>query len=158
MNKELRALSLVLFITSVLLLLAVASEARAQTVHVCEKGGKRIWTDRPCAEIGAETKQIRKPESFTPLSGGGGLTPGERMLMQQYRARDQAAQVQWDAERANDRQQAMRQAAQSQARCNQLNSEKNSIVIQQRQNSTQWLNDRRRAIDDEMYRLRCETL
>jgi hypothetical protein len=139
-------------------LFLLASVVSAQDIHVCMKDGKKIMTDQPCERIGAVTKQIRTPDSFRPLTVIGGVTPGERQLMQQYKARDAAENALWEADRARDREAARQQAAANQRRCDQLNAEKNNIVVQLRQNSTQWLNDRHRAVNDEMYRLNCQTL
>lgn len=133
--------------------------AVAQDIHVCVKDGREFMADRPCDVFGARTKQIRTPESFKPLSViGGGLTSGERRMMQEYKARDDARDREYEAQRLVDRQAAQQADARNSAECRRLDAEKKRIIEQQRQYSTQWLTDRHREINDEMYRRRCKTL
>ncbi|MBW7902274.1 MAG: hypothetical protein H3C26_12385 [Rhodocyclaceae bacterium] len=140
--------------------LAGVSPAVAQDIiYVCVKDGRELMTDRPCEVLGATTKRIRTPESFTPLSViGGGLTTGERRMLREYEARNDALDREHEARRLADREAANRADALNVAECRRLDAVKKSIVNQQRQHSTQWLTDRHREINDEMYRRRCKTL
>lgn len=153
-----KVIATLLACASLLVLVFGVQAVFAQDIHVCRKDGKQIMTDRPCADLGAETKTIRKPESFRPLSGGGGLTDAERRMAEQYRQRDEIENQQRQAQIAQHRERASLDEAQNKAVCQNLDQEKNRIVAALRQNSTQWLNDRHRAVNDEMYRRRCETL
>lgn len=139
-------------------LFLLASVASAQTVHVCQKDGRKIMTDSPCDRIGAETMQIRTQDSFRPLTVITGISPRERQTLNQYKARDAVNNAQWEADRRADREAARQQEAAKNSNCARLNAEKNSIVAQLRQNSTQWLNDRHRTVNDEIGRMGCSML
>lgn len=140
--------------------LAGALPAAAQDIiYVCVKDGRELMTDRPCEVLGATTKRIRTPESFKPLSViGGGLTTGERRMLRDYEARNDALDRDHEARKLADREAANRADALNVAECRRLDAEKKRVIERQRQFSTQGLTDRHREINDEMYRRRCKTL
>lgn len=129
--------------------------ATAQTIHVCQKDGKQIMTDQTCDKIGAETKAVRPPASFEPLNTYIGVTETERQRLAEIKARHEAAEQQWQAQRDTARIKSQAATANKDATCKGLVAEKDQVVAALRHNSTQFLNDRHRRINDEIYRLNC---
>ena len=133
--------------------------AHAQSVYYCKDGaGRQIVTDQPCSVHGSSTVQVRQPNSYVPLSGGGGLTDAERNTAAQYKQRDALEDASIQVQRQQARQVVNQQAVQNDARCRQLENDRVSIKNQQRQNSTDWLSERLRLVNDEIYRLNCKTM
>lgn len=83
-NSLFKAIAVLLAAASLVLLVLGVQVAFAVGVRVCEKDGGPAMTGLACPDIGTGMKATRPPESFLPLSGGNGLTAGERPLMAQY--------------------------------------------------------------------------
>lgn len=142
----------------ILACLLFSTVVNAQTIYVCDKAGKRIMSDQPCDKLGATINHIRTPESYAPLTTVVGLTPGQQQKSNEIKFRHDQNEAKWKAEREASRRATERADAENSVICNRLNTEKINIVSQLRQNSTQWLNDRHRQVNDEMYQRRCKTL
>ena len=138
-----------------LIALSLPFLADAQVFYHCSQGGRKLVSDRPCEEQGAkETKRVNA-EDMTPLSTADGLSKEERRkgdaVSNRLERESQKRQAERDRSRAFDAQ----AREQNRGRCNNLYKEKESIVNQQRSMSNDWLNERHRKVNDEIYRLKC---
>jgi len=134
------------------------SEALAQTVYYCSQSGKRIITDTPCEKMGMNTKRIRDSSDFQGRTGLGGLTDGEKRMAAEAKQQDQVREAEWQQNKMAEAAEREHSERINDSVCRNLDAEKKQVVAQLRANSTQWLNDRHRKINDEMYRRRCKTL
>lgn len=150
-----------LAILAVILSLASFS-ANADAIYYCNKNGKKIVTDRPCEDLGAQEKKRINPEDLPPLSTSRGLTANQieqsKQIDQRYHQQSQID----DQQRQIKQQAAQSQKANNKAVCVSLDRQKQSIISAQRAPNSGAMHDyyreQRRKIDDEIYRLGCETM
>jgi len=130
----------------------------ADSFFYCTKNGKKIVTDRPCAELGAQQTKRVESENMPALNTVRGLTQGDLNESQAIDARNEQDYQSRQARRQE--QQAL--ASENKAVCKSLQQEKDSITAAQRMpNTMQSLNyyrERLLEVNNELYRLRCETL
>lgn len=144
------------------ILILASLTAHADAIYYCNKNGKKIVTDRPCEEFGAQEKRRINPQDLPPLSTSQGLRPDQIEQARQIDQRNQQqAQIDEQQRQAMQRQAQAQQGQKSQI-CASLESHKQSLIAAQRMpNSMQTLNYYReelRKVNDELYARRCETL
>jgi len=134
----------------------------ADVIYYCTKDGKKLVTDKPCQELGAQEKKRVNAEDLRPLNTTRGLTQGDLNRSQEIDDRlDRRNQA--DAENREERRaQAQVEQAQGKAACSGLEQEKKNIVVAQRSplssQAQDYYRERLRWVNDELYRLNCETL
>lgn len=123
--------------------------------YYCNKGGKKLVSDRPCEEQGAKlTKKVR-PEELYPISSGGSLSESARARVNQIdnRLRNEEYQHQQRMQAAAENYGWQQQNKKN--TCDELYREKERIVSWQRQHSTPWLTERHHQINNRIYENEC---
>ena len=133
----------------------VGSASAQSAFYYCNKGGKKLVSDRPCEEQGAKlTKKVR-PEELYPISSGGSLSESARARVNQIdnRLRNEEYQHQQRMQAAAENYGWQQQNKKN--TCDEPYREKEWVVSQQRQHSTPWLNERHRQINNRIYENGC---
>ena len=129
-----------------------AAALSQSTFYHCAKGGEKIISDQPCAELGAkETKRV-EAKDLTPLNTVQGVSQEEkRQPVPKTRVQQVADTSQQQG--SNPASRAKDQGRERQ--CADLLSKKDDIVALQRQRNSEQLEESHRKVNDEIYRLEC---
>lgn len=134
----------------------VVSAASAQSAfYYCNKGGRKLVSDRPCEEQGAELTKKVSPEELYPISSGGGLSENDRKRVKQINDRLRNEESQHQKRMQKSVENHVRQEHDKERICGKLNKQKEKIISQQRIRSTSQLNNRHKAIDNKLYEYGC---
>ncbi len=134
----------------------VADAASGQSAfYYCNKGGKKLVSDRPCEEQGAKlTKKVR-PEELYPISSGGSLSENGRERVKQIDDRLRNEESQYQKRMQKSVENHARQQHDKERICGKLNKQKERIISRQRIHSTPQLNNRHKTIDNKLYEYGC---
>lgn len=144
--------SIVLLLTSFLMTGATFSQ---DTIYYCQKGGKKLVSDRPCDEHGAKQTKKVYAEDLYPISSGGGLSPSARVRVQQIDARLAKKNVRhkWPSRQQSSR--LGRELEQKERICAELYRQKENIISRQRVHNTERFNEKHRKVNDQIYKNGC---
>lgn len=138
--------------------LLVTQAANADGIYYCTKNGKKIMTDQPCQNLGANQSKYTAYENLQPLNT---MAPPSHNAIQRAKEFDQE-QTRRQPDQGNQQRQASVQAEQNKAQCRELEQQKQAIVAQQRMpqqgSMHDYLRRQREGVDAEIYRRQCETL
>ncbi|WP_263770054.1 hypothetical protein [Propionivibrio soli] len=139
------------------MLLCSGSACAQEVIYHCLKDGRKMVTDQPCADLGAQERKRVNTSDMPPLNTSQGLSVEERQREQGIRERLYREGQQYEQIREQQKAVAAAEERERVRLCDSLWRQKKAVIAQQRAYSSDYWNERHRIVNDRIYELNCSS-